>query len=67
MKKNQTNFTVAGTNIEEVKRLNANSGMSYNELNEWFAKQMKEKSINSESEFAIEISFNGEKKGNNEK
>ncbi|SDN47555.1 putative membrane protein [Psychrobacillus sp. OK028] len=32
-------FTVAGTDIEEVKRLNANSGMSYREINEWFAKQ----------------------------
>ncbi|MFJ7827385.1 cytochrome c oxidase assembly protein [Psychrobacillus sp. NPDC096623] len=32
-------FTVVGTDIEEVKRLNANSGMSYREINEWFAKQ----------------------------
>lgn len=32
-------FTVAGTDIEEVKRLNASSGMSYREINEWFAKQ----------------------------
>ena len=36
----QDKFTVVGTNIEEVKRLNAESGMSYNELNEWFAKKM---------------------------
>lgn len=35
----QGKFTVVGTNIEEVKRLNAESGMSYNELNEWFAKK----------------------------
>lgn len=32
-------FTVVGTDIEEVKRLNANAGMSYREINEWFAKQ----------------------------
>jgi hypothetical protein len=34
-------LTVVGTDIEEVKRLNANSGMSYNELNEWFAEKIK--------------------------
>ncbi|WP_085991578.1 gamma-type small acid-soluble spore protein [Oceanobacillus senegalensis] len=32
------NFTVAGTDIDEVKKLNANSGMSYNEVKEWLAK-----------------------------
>lgn len=32
-------YTVVGTDIEEVKRLNAESGMSYNELNEWFAQK----------------------------
>lgn len=32
-------YTVVGTDIEEVKRLNAESGMSYNELNEWFAEK----------------------------
>ena len=58
MKKNQTNFTVAGTNIEEVKRLNANSGMSYNELNEWFAKQMEGENGNIQTEFGEETSFN---------
>ena len=36
---NNKKFTVAGTDIEEVKRLNANAGMSYREINEWFAKQ----------------------------
>lgn len=40
MEKKQAKFTVVGTDIEEVKRLNANSGMSYNELNEWFARKM---------------------------
>ena len=31
-------YTVAGTDIEEVKRQNANSGLTYNELNELIAK-----------------------------
>lgn len=39
MGNNQDKFTIVGTNIDEVKRQNANSGMTYNELNEWFAKQ----------------------------
>ncbi|KAA9024240.1 gamma-type small acid-soluble spore protein [Niallia endozanthoxylica] len=30
-------YTVTGTNIEEVKRLNAHSGMSYNEVKAWLA------------------------------
>lgn len=30
-------FTVAGTNIEEVKALNMNFGMSYNEAKFWLA------------------------------
>lgn len=36
----QTNkkYTVAGTDIEEVKRQNANSGLTYNELNALIAK-----------------------------
>ncbi|MFD1849298.1 gamma-type small acid-soluble spore protein [Oceanobacillus bengalensis] len=41
MKPNRDNksdeFTVAGTNIEEVKRKNENSGMSYNEVKEFIA------------------------------
>ena len=37
-KSNNDGFTVAGTNIEEVKRKNAQSGMSYNEVKEWLAK-----------------------------
>lgn len=36
---NTKKITVVGTDIEEVKRLNANAGMSYREINEWFAKQ----------------------------
>ncbi|WP_196493743.1 hypothetical protein [Ornithinibacillus caprae] len=35
------NRTVAGTDIEEVKRLNQNSGLSYNEAKELLAKQME--------------------------
>ncbi|WP_394231956.1 gamma-type small acid-soluble spore protein [Niallia oryzisoli] len=31
-KKADENYTVAGTDIEEVKRLNALSGLSYNEV-----------------------------------
>ncbi|HWO77343.1 MAG TPA: gamma-type small acid-soluble spore protein [Bacillus sp. (in: firmicutes)] len=31
-------FTIVGTNINEVKRKIANSGMSYNEVKEWLAK-----------------------------
>jgi hypothetical protein len=32
------NFTVAGTDIEEIKRKNADSGLSYNEVKELLAK-----------------------------
>jgi hypothetical protein len=32
------NYTVAGTNINQVKKLNDQSGMSYNEVKEWMAK-----------------------------
>jgi hypothetical protein len=31
-------FTVAGTNIDAVKKKNEQSGMSYNEVKEWIAK-----------------------------
>ncbi|RBW69247.1 gamma-type small acid-soluble spore protein [Bacillus taeanensis] len=31
-------FTVAGTNIDEVKQLNAQSGLSYNQVKEVLAK-----------------------------
>jgi len=37
MNHNNHTFTVAGTNIEEVKKLNAHSGMSYNEVKAWLA------------------------------
>ncbi|NYF24855.1 gamma-type small acid-soluble spore protein [Sporosarcina sp. JAI121] len=34
----QDQYTVVGTNSNEVKRLNANSGLSYNEVKELIAK-----------------------------
>ena len=44
-------YTVVGTDIEEVKRLNAESGMSYNELNEWLAqKNLRESQTGQTSE-----------------
>lgn len=39
MKPNQKKYTIAGTDIEEVKRLNSQSGFSYNEVK----KQLAEK------------------------
>lgn len=38
MKNKQDTFTVVGTDINEVKKQNENSGMSYNEVKEWLAK-----------------------------
>ncbi|ALC90614.1 hypothetical protein AM500_13070 [Bacillus sp. FJAT-18017] len=38
MDQNQKNVTSVGTDIEEVKRLNAQSGLSYNEVKELLAK-----------------------------
>ncbi|GIN57096.1 gamma-type small acid-soluble spore protein [Lederbergia ruris] len=38
MERNHDNYTISGTSIEEVKRKNAESGMSYNEALEWIAK-----------------------------
>jgi hypothetical protein len=35
---NQKAYTVSGTNIEDVKRKNANSGLSYNEVKKLIAK-----------------------------
>lgn len=37
-KNNQDTFTVSGTNIDDVKRQNEHSGMSYNEVKEFLAK-----------------------------
>ena len=32
-------YTVVGTDVEEVKRLNKNSGLTYNQVKEMLAKQ----------------------------
>ena len=47
MEKKDAKLTIVGTDIEEVKRLNANSGMTYNELNEWFARKKNADSMKS--------------------
>ncbi|NRD80416.1 hypothetical protein HPT25_24140 [Bacillus sp. BRMEA1] len=39
MNSNQKHFTVVGTNIDEVKRLNSQSGLSYNEVKKLLASQ----------------------------
>ena len=36
---NEEHFTSVGTNVNEVKRKNAESGLSYNEVKELLAKQ----------------------------
>lgn len=38
MEQNEKNLTSVGTDIDEVKRLNAESGLSYNEVKELLAK-----------------------------
>ncbi|WP_018664823.1 hypothetical protein [Heyndrickxia acidiproducens] len=37
MQDHEANFTAAGTNIDEVKKKNAQSGMSYNEVKAFLA------------------------------
>ncbi|MED1201599.1 hypothetical protein [Heyndrickxia acidicola] len=37
MNHNKSKYTIAGTNIDDVKMKNAQSGMSYNEVKEWLA------------------------------
>ncbi|WP_409298383.1 hypothetical protein V1498_09000 [Peribacillus sp. SCS-26] len=44
--KKGTEFTKAGTDIEEVKRLNKNSGLSYNETKELLARQYNKEQEN---------------------
>lgn len=41
MKKN--NLTIAGTDIDEVKRLNAQSGLSYNQVKQLLAEKYFQK------------------------
>lgn len=36
-------YTIVGTDIDEVKKLNKNSGLTYNEVKQLLAKQMKQK------------------------
>ncbi|WP_459501275.1 hypothetical protein [Bacillus sp. C1] len=38
---NEKKYTVVGTDIDEVKRLNKNSGLTYNQVKELLAKQFK--------------------------
>jgi len=39
-KVNSKKYTIVGTNIEEVKRLNSQSGLSYNEVKQLIANNM---------------------------
>ncbi|MCH6267509.1 MULTISPECIES: hypothetical protein [Neobacillus] len=39
MNLNQKRYSIVGTDIEEVKRLNSQSGLSYNEVKQLLAKQ----------------------------
>ncbi|WP_301337168.1 hypothetical protein [Bacillus sp. FJAT-29814] len=39
MNSKQKRYTIAGTDIEEVKRLNSQSGLSYSEVKQLLAKQ----------------------------
>ncbi|WP_419156450.1 hypothetical protein [Rossellomorea sp. BNER] len=41
MKQKNKQFTAAGTDIEEVKRLNAASGLTYNQVKTMLANQKK--------------------------
>ncbi|MBP2239778.1 hypothetical protein J2Z40_000331 [Cytobacillus eiseniae] len=42
-KKESKRYTVVGTDIEEVKRLNRHSGLSYNQVKELIAKSINNK------------------------
>ncbi|WNS77688.1 hypothetical protein RRV45_11225 [Bacillus sp. DTU_2020_1000418_1_SI_GHA_SEK_038] len=41
--KSMTKYTIAGTDIEEVKRLNSQSGLSYNEVKRMLARKFLNK------------------------
>lgn len=41
--KDTRKYTAAGTDIEEVKRLNSKSGLSYNQVKQLLADQMEKK------------------------
>lgn len=42
-------FTEVGTDIEEVKRQNANSGMSYNEVKAYLAQKTIEQNLSTDN------------------
>lgn len=48
MKSNEKKVTVVGTDIEEVKRLNKQSGLSYNQVKQLLAEEYAAKSQPSE-------------------
>ena len=37
------NYTVVGTNIDEVKKLNSESGLTYNEINELLTREIEQR------------------------
>jgi hypothetical protein len=43
MTKSNDNHTITGTNINEVKKLNAQSGLTYNEVKILLGKQLSKK------------------------
>ena len=43
LKKDSPKYTVVGTEIEEVKRLNSQSGLSYNQVKRLLAERMKKR------------------------
>jgi len=49
MKQNNKNYTVTGTDIDDVKRQNEASGMSYNEAKAWLAKNLSSQDIENKS------------------
>ena len=49
-------YTVVGTDVEEVKRLNKNSGLTYNQVKEMLAKQMQKEVIRLKS-FIFHLAF----------
>lgn len=43
LRKDSQKYTVVGTDIEEVKRLNSQSGLSYNQVKRLLAEEMKKR------------------------
>lgn len=59
--KNKRSYTATGTNIEDVKKKNEYSGLTYSQV-----KQLLAKTVGShDAEFASEHEFSNEKKKNN--